>query len=643
MKNRGITLIALIVTIILLLILSGVVINLALGEHGIIGMAKQAGEEYKIASIKERVEQEILVLDADKTTKGETLTVEQALIELEKKETFSEIDLAEETGICEGYLIKLGYDEFGNVVIEGISKETGTRLVTEVTPKGYTKEDVIVAISIKPDTVKISNIEVPDGMTKQEDGTYKIAKDGTYHVKVILEEGEPIEKDIKIDTIDKLPPKDFGITAEGTMDKLIISAQTQDQEQTLDSACSGIDRYEYVVIDKDGKETTYTESEIKGLRVGTYQIYAIAYDKVGNPKQTETITAEVKIRVSDVYAGYLFSVVTDEVGRMWAWGENSNGELRDGTTIDKIKPEMTDWPEYKTIATKGRFILAINQDDNLWGWGWNEYGQLGDGTTTDRTTPVQIKEGTKFKKISAGLIHSIGIDTDGNLWSWGSNEYGQVGDETTTERITPVQIKEGTKFKEVVTGQLSSFAIDVDGNLWGWGWNEYGQLGDGTTTDRTTPVQIKEGTKFKKISAGDGYSLAIDTDGNLWGWGYNKIGQVGDGTTTDRTTPVQIKEGTKFKKISAGDGYSLAIDTDGNLWAWGRNNYGQLGDGTTTNRTTPVQIKEGTKFKEVAGGNNNSFGIDTDGNLWAWGYNGNGLLGDGTTTNKTTPIRINLE
>lgn len=44
-KNRGITLISLVITIIIMLILAGVVITLALGNNGLIGKAKEAKEE----------------------------------------------------------------------------------------------------------------------------------------------------------------------------------------------------------------------------------------------------------------------------------------------------------------------------------------------------------------------------------------------------------------------------------------------------------------------------------------------------------------------------------------------------------------------------------------------------------------------
>ena len=54
-KNRGITLIALVITIVVLLILAGVSIAMLTGENGILNQAKKAKEETEIASEEEKV------------------------------------------------------------------------------------------------------------------------------------------------------------------------------------------------------------------------------------------------------------------------------------------------------------------------------------------------------------------------------------------------------------------------------------------------------------------------------------------------------------------------------------------------------------------------------------------------------------
>ena len=59
-NNKGITLVALVVTIVVLLILAGVSINSVLGENGIIIKAKEAAEKTAAAQEKEMIERNLL-------------------------------------------------------------------------------------------------------------------------------------------------------------------------------------------------------------------------------------------------------------------------------------------------------------------------------------------------------------------------------------------------------------------------------------------------------------------------------------------------------------------------------------------------------------------------------------------------------
>ncbi len=60
MKNKGITLVALVVTIIIMLILAGVTLRITLGDNGLISQTKQATKEYEISAEKETIGQSIL-------------------------------------------------------------------------------------------------------------------------------------------------------------------------------------------------------------------------------------------------------------------------------------------------------------------------------------------------------------------------------------------------------------------------------------------------------------------------------------------------------------------------------------------------------------------------------------------------------
>ena len=75
-KNNGITLIALVITIIVLLILAGVSIATLTGQNGILTRASDAKEQTEIASVKEQAQLDIANWVADKMKNGEDATVD---------------------------------------------------------------------------------------------------------------------------------------------------------------------------------------------------------------------------------------------------------------------------------------------------------------------------------------------------------------------------------------------------------------------------------------------------------------------------------------------------------------------------------------------------------------------------------------
>ena len=75
-KNKGITLIALIITIVILLILTAVSMTMLLGENGLITKAIQSGEQMQIASGKEEIDLQVLGMITEKASKSESCTLE---------------------------------------------------------------------------------------------------------------------------------------------------------------------------------------------------------------------------------------------------------------------------------------------------------------------------------------------------------------------------------------------------------------------------------------------------------------------------------------------------------------------------------------------------------------------------------------
>ena len=342
-----------------------------------------------------------------------------------------------------------------------------------------------------------------------------------------------------------------------------------------------------------------------------------------------------------VATGNSHNLVIKNDGTLWAWGNNSNGQLGDGTIINKNTPAQigteSDW---KLVDAGDNFTMAIKNDGTLWAWGDNSKGQLGNGTTSNKNIPIQIGTSSDWKLVAAGNNYTMAIKNNGTLWAWGSNYYGQLGNGTTINKSTPIQIGTDSNWKVVVASFNNTKAIKNNGTLWAWGENSKGQLGDGTRSTKYLPTQIGTNTDWKLVESGGAHSIAIKNNGTLWAWGYSQFGQLGDGTiNTIRSIPIQIGTSTNWKLVVASNGYNMAIKNDGTLWAWGENFTGQLGDGSAVFKWIPIQIGNDSDWKVVVVGDDHTIAVKNDDTFWTWGNNIYGQLGNGSFSN-SNPTQI---
>ena len=328
-------------------------------------------------------------------------------------------------------------------------------------------------------------------------------------------------------------------------------------------------------------------------------------------------------------------------GTLWAWGENTYGQLGIGSTADQNVPiQVGSSSDWAAVSAGQNYTIAIKINGTLWAWGASSAGQLGTGTSLDQNVPAQVGSAANWKGVSAGGLHTVAIRTDGSLWAWGSNEFGQLGDLSYVNKFSPIRIGSAFDWGTVATGEGHSAAIKSDGSLWTWGRNNEGQLGHGSNANSNEPERVGNGNESKSACAGLSHTVGIKNDGTLWGWGYNGTGQLGSGSDLGASIPQQIGSSNNWASVSAGAEHNIGLRKDGTLWAWGQNTDGQLGDKSTTVRYEPVQVGSARNWTSLRAGAYHSLAINSDGRTHVWGADNFGQLGLGLNTNQNSPISM---
>jgi alpha-tubulin suppressor-like RCC1 family protein len=350
---------------------------------------------------------------------------------------------------------------------------------------------------------------------------------------------------------------------------------------------------------------------------------------------------------------------------VFAWGDNSTGELGNesigGSSGTPAPVALPAGVTPTAIAAGGGgggtdteaaqlAAYAIGSDGKLYAWGDNSNGALGNGTTstTGSATPVVVSlpAGVTPTAISAAQGTGYAIGSDGKLYAWGDNLLGKLGNGSTASNSTSpvvVSLPSGVTPTAVAGGYESAYAIGSDGHLYAWGDNSIGELGDGTNTNSATPVVVSlpAGVTPTAIAGGGGAGYAIGSDGNLYAWGLNQYGELGNNSTTNSMTPVvvQLPSGVTAKAITAGGGFAHAIGSDGNLYGWGLGNTGgQLGLGSESSLVPlAVPLAAGVQPKAIADNLHTGYAIGSDGHMYAWGYGLAGELGDGSESGDISP------
>lgn len=183
-------------------------------------------------------------------------------------------------------------------------------------------------------------------------------------------------------------------------------------------------------------------------------VWACGHNGFGQFGNGTNTSSKLAVQISglsgiiQISCGEWHSLFVKNDGSVFSSGRNQFGQLGDGTTTDKNNADFIPTLTGVIQAEAGGIhSVFLKNDGSVWSCGLNSggnnNGQLGDGTAVDKHIPVQVISswgGGTIVRAEATREHSLFLHSDGKLWASGRNNYGQLGYGafTTPNSFTPI-------------------------------------------------------------------------------------------------------------------------------------------------------------------------------------------------------------
>ena len=325
-------------------------------------------------------------------------------------------------------------------------------------------------------------------------------------------------------------------------------------------------------------------------------------------------------------ANHSLCSVIDSEGQyhLFGAGSNSHGQLgisKDIKSIDKFTKIAISTSRIRKLAAGWSHSLVLDEDGSLYGFGDNSHGQLGI-LESQSNEPLLLNSiinrmetiPTKFVDIDCGLHYSVAIDDQGRVWVWGRNRHGELGNFESENQskscIEPPHLLENCSepMIKVACGQHHVLLFSENSHqIYSLGWNKFGQLGRilsgvvacGTSQKVELKLESSEDLIID-IFAGWNYSCALTQTGHVYLWGRCDKGQLGlnpKNCSVGKDRIKMLSSGILFcpipvrnpflrsiNRISLGSEHGLALSSQSRpqLFAWGWNEHGNCGSGNTS-------------------------------------------------------------
>ena len=267
-------------------------------------------------------------------------------------------------------------------------------------------------------------------------------------------------------------------------------------------------------------------------------------------------------------AGTFHSLFLDMNKNVYACGRNTQGALGNGSTVNSLSvikvhggAQGGTYLEDIVQVSAGNSTWAnfsssaIDSAGNVYAWGNNSEGQLGTGNNTNSWIPSKMYGGDQggvymenAVKVCSLLYATFVLDTAGNVYHAGAEQFHATSG---TKFYYPARVaggdQGGTYLENIVNiwgNTIAMFAKDIKGHVYSWGghWSN-GSLGMGDLDLANiwmySPKRVLGGGQNRTYISTTGMigaamlngSSFADIDGNVYMCGNSQYGRLGNGLT----------------------------------------------------------------------------------------------------------------
>nr|XP_021528946.1 X-linked retinitis pigmentosa GTPase regulator isoform X7 [Aotus nancymaae] len=251
------------------------------------------------------------------------------------------------------------------------------------------------------------------------------------------------------------------------------------------------------------------------------------------------------------------TLVSTEGGNVYATGGNGEGQLGLGDTEERTTFHLisffTSQHKIKQLSAGSNTSAALTEDGRLFMWGDNSEGQIGLPNIPNACVPHQVTIGKPISWISCGYYHSAFVTTDGELYIFGEPENGKLGlpnELLSSHRIPQLVPEIPEKVIQVACGGEHSVVL-TENAVYTFGLGQFGQLGLGTFLFETSEPKVVENIgdqTISYISCGENHTALLTDIGLMYTFGDGRHGKLGLGLEnfTNQFIPTLCSNFLKF-------------------------------------------------------------------------------------------------